>query len=50
MCPQCGSTDLRIEPYEDRDPEAGYHDYGVRVTCRTCGAVSSAEELGFGQC
>lgn len=44
-CPQCGSENLRIAPYEDCDAECGYHDYGVLVTCNDCGAVSTAEEM-----
>lgn len=46
MCAQCLSDNVRIEPYDyGRDPETGYYDCGVEVTCLVCGAVSTAEEV-----
>ena len=44
-CPQCGSDNLRVDPYEDRDAESGYLEYGVRITCRDCGQVSTSNEM-----
>ena len=46
MCPECGSDDIRIEPYDfGRCSETGYHDAGERYRCLECGASGDAEDL-----
>ena len=45
-CPQCGSQDLRIVPYDyGTCSQTGYRDAGERWECRTCGAVGDGDEL-----
>lgn len=37
-CPECGSFDIRVEPFDfGRDSETGYSDSGERHICRACG-------------
>jgi hypothetical protein len=37
-CPECGSEDLRIEPFDFGPEEAtGYRDSGEVAICRRCG-------------
>jgi len=46
MCPECGSDNIRIEPYDfGRCSETGYHDAGERYRCLECGASGDAEDL-----
>lgn len=46
MCPQCGSENITIAPYDfGVCPRTGYRDCGVRVTCLDCGAVADAGEV-----
>ena len=46
MCPECGSDNVRIEPYDfGRCSETGYHDAGERYRCLECGASGDAEDL-----
>ena len=46
MCPECGSDDIRIEPYDfGRCSETGYHDAGERYQCLGCGASGDAGDL-----
>ena len=46
MCPECGSDNIRIEPYDfGRCSETGYHDAGERYRCLECGSSGDAEDL-----
>lgn len=37
-CPECGSFDIRVEPFDfGRDSETGYSDSGERHICCACG-------------
>ena len=46
MCPECGSDNVRVVPYDfGRCPETGYHDAGERYQCLECGATGDADEL-----
>ena len=47
MCPECGSDDVRIEPFDfGVCRETGYRDAGERFICRGCGASGNADDLG----
>jgi transposase-like protein len=47
MCPECGSDDVRIEPFDfGVCRETGYRDAGGRFICRACGASGNADDLG----
>lgn len=47
MCPECGSNNIRVEPYDyGVCRETGYHDAGERYTCRNCGGSGDADDLG----
>ena len=38
-CPECGSRDLRVEPFDfGREEATGYCDSGEVAICRRCGA------------
>ncbi len=39
-CPECGSSDIRVEAFDfGRSSETGYSDSGERHICRACGHV-----------
>ena len=45
-CPQCGSHDLRIVPYDyGMCSQTGYNDAGERWECKSCGSTGYEEEL-----
>ena len=46
MCPECGSDNITIEPYDfGICRETGYHDAGERYACHACGACGDAEDF-----
>ena len=46
MCPSCHSDDIRIAEFDRGiDPETGYHDAGVLVTFRVCGATHDGDDI-----
>jgi transposase len=47
MCPECGSDNVRVVPYDFRRcPETGYHDAGEAYRCLNCGETGDAHDLG----
>jgi hypothetical protein len=48
MCPECGSDNIRVEPYDyGVCRETGYHDAGERYACQYCGATGDADDLSM---
>jgi rubredoxin len=46
MCPECGSSKVRVEPYDyGVCRETGYQDAGERYACQDCGATGDADDL-----
>lgn len=46
MCPECGSGNINVEPYDyGICRETGYHDGGERYACRDCGSRGDADDL-----
>lgn len=46
MCPECGSDNVVIKPYDfGTCPQTGYHDAGERFECRDCGATGDGSDL-----
>ena len=46
MCPECGSNDIIIQPYDyGICRETGYHDVGEDFQCRACGAKGDVSEI-----
>lgn len=48
MCPECGSSKVRVEPYDyGVCRETGYHDAGQLYACQDCGATGDADDLAM---
>lgn len=45
-CPECNSFEITLEPYDASDAESGYRDFGYQWRCRSCGAISTEQEMG----
>jgi len=46
MCPDCGSSNVRVQSYDyGVCPETGHHDAGERYVCKDCGATGDADDL-----
>lgn len=44
-CPQCGGGDVLTAQYATLDEQTGYSDAGCLYECRSCGAVSTEQEM-----
>jgi hypothetical protein len=46
MCPECGSNDVTIRPYDfGICRQTGYNDAGEHFHCRACGARGAASDI-----
>jgi hypothetical protein len=48
MCPECGSHNVRVEPYDyGVCRETGYHDAGEMYVCGDCGTRGDDGDLAM---